>query len=113
MNDYRYIRITYLPIWGRAFSKVYVLQAYLEQDSDHRWNAWIDALPGCSAWGHTREEALKLSDIRSSSILMPALKRSERHYLSVRSGPCGIALFPSPPRSGGTFSDLWITFLGG
>ena len=59
MNDYRYIRITYLPILVPAFSKVYVLQAYLEQDGDHRWNAWIDALPGCTAWGYTREEALK------------------------------------------------------
>jgi predicted RNase H-like HicB family nuclease len=59
MNDYRYIRITYLPIWVPAFSKVYMLQAYLEQDGDHCWNAWIDALPGCTAWGYTREEALK------------------------------------------------------
>jgi predicted RNase H-like HicB family nuclease len=59
MNDYRYIRITYLPIWVPAFSKVYVLQAYPEQDGDHRWDAWIDALPGCTAWGYTREQALK------------------------------------------------------
>jgi predicted RNase H-like HicB family nuclease len=59
MSDYRYIRITYLPIWVQAFSKVCVLQAYLEQDSDHRWNAWIDVLPGCTAWGYIREEALK------------------------------------------------------
>jgi predicted RNase H-like HicB family nuclease len=59
MNDHRYIHITYLPIWVRAFSKAYVLQAYLEQDGDHRWNAWIDALPGYAAWGYTREQALK------------------------------------------------------
>jgi predicted RNase H-like HicB family nuclease len=59
MNDYRYIRITCLPIWVPASSKVYVLQAYLEQDGDYCWNAWIDALPGCTAWGYTREEALK------------------------------------------------------
>jgi predicted RNase H-like HicB family nuclease len=36
-----------------------VLQAYLEQDGDHCWNAWVDALPGCTVWGYTREEALK------------------------------------------------------
>ena len=36
----------------------YVLTAEIEQDEDGRWSAWIDALPGCTAWGHTREEAL-------------------------------------------------------
>jgi predicted RNase H-like HicB family nuclease len=36
-----------------------VFQAYLEQDGDHRWNAWTNALPGCTAWGYTREKALK------------------------------------------------------
>jgi len=30
----------------------------LEQDEDGRWSAWIDALPGCAAWGYTREQAL-------------------------------------------------------
>ena len=38
--------------------KTYVLAAELEQDEDGRWSAWIDILPGCAAWGHTREEAL-------------------------------------------------------
>ena len=37
----------------------YVLTAEIEQDEDGRWSAWIDALPGCAAWGHTREEALQ------------------------------------------------------
>ena len=36
----------------------YVLTAEIEQDEDGRWSAWIDALPGCAVWGHTREEAL-------------------------------------------------------
>lgn len=36
----------------------YVLTAEIEQDEDGRWSAWIDALSGCAAWGHTREEAL-------------------------------------------------------
>ncbi len=36
----------------------YVITAEIEQDEDGRWSAWIDALPGCAAWGHTREEAL-------------------------------------------------------
>ena len=38
--------------------KTYVLTAELERDEDGRWSAWIDVLPGCTAWGHTREEAL-------------------------------------------------------
>ena len=35
-----------------------VYQVQLEQDEDGRWSSWIDGLPGCAAWGHTREEAL-------------------------------------------------------
>ena len=38
--------------------KTYVIAAELEQDEDGRWSAWIEALPGCTAWGHTRQEAL-------------------------------------------------------
>ena len=33
-------------------------RAELEQDDDGRWSAWIEVLPGCAAWGYTREEAL-------------------------------------------------------
>ena len=33
-------------------------KAELKQDDDGRWSAWIDELPGCAAWGYTREEAL-------------------------------------------------------
>ncbi len=58
MNNYRYIHITYLPIWLRTFPKAYVLQAYLEQDGDHRWNAWVDALPRLRCLGYTQEEVL-------------------------------------------------------
>ena len=33
-------------------------QAQVERDADGRWSSWIDELPGCAAWGLTREEAL-------------------------------------------------------
>ena len=39
--------------------KTYVFKAELEQDEDGRWSAWIDALPGCTAWGYTEAETLK------------------------------------------------------
>ena len=34
------------------------IKAQLEQDEDGRWSAWIDALPGCAAWGYSQVEAL-------------------------------------------------------
>ena len=43
---------------NRSDVKTYVLKAKVEQDQDGRWSAWIDALPGCTAWGTTREESL-------------------------------------------------------
>jgi len=36
----------------------YIFHASIRQEEDGRWSAWIDALPGCTAWGHSREEAL-------------------------------------------------------
>ena len=33
-------------------------RAELKQDEDGRWSAWIDELPGCAAWGYSRDEAL-------------------------------------------------------
>lgn len=38
--------------------KTYIFKAALEQDEDGRWSSWIDALPGCAAWGYSKEQAL-------------------------------------------------------
>ncbi len=38
--------------------KTYRFKAESEQDEDGRWSSWVDALPGCTAWGHSEEEAL-------------------------------------------------------
>jgi predicted RNase H-like HicB family nuclease len=38
--------------------KTYIIKAELEQDEDGRWSSWVEALPGCTAWGYTQEEAL-------------------------------------------------------
>ena len=37
----------------------YVFKAELQEEDDGRWSSWIDVLPGCAAWGYTREEALQ------------------------------------------------------
>ena len=39
--------------------KTYIFKAELQKEQDGRWSSWIDALPGCAAWGHSEEEALK------------------------------------------------------
>ena len=38
--------------------KSYVFHAGIQKEEDGRWSTWIDALPGCTAWGYTKEEAL-------------------------------------------------------
>lgn len=38
--------------------KTFVLKVALKEEEDGRWSASIPALPGCSSWGYTREEAL-------------------------------------------------------
>jgi len=37
----------------------YVFQIDLIEEDDGRWSAVVPALPGCAAWGHTKDEALK------------------------------------------------------
>ena len=37
----------------------YTFKVSLQEEDDGRWSAWIDSLPGCAAWGHTRDEALE------------------------------------------------------
>jgi predicted RNase H-like HicB family nuclease len=39
--------------------KGYIFDAKVEEEGDGRWSAWIEALPGCAAWGYSREEALE------------------------------------------------------
>ena len=51
--------------------KTYVFKIEVEQDEDGRWGAEIPTLPGCAAWGYTREEALE------------ALKDGAQAYLEV------------------------------
>ncbi len=38
--------------------KTYIFRAELDREEDGRWSSWIEALPGCAAWGYSREEAL-------------------------------------------------------
>ena len=36
----------------------YTFRVSLQEEDDGRWSAWIDSLPGCTAWGYTRDEAI-------------------------------------------------------
>ena len=47
-----------LPLQGDTMT-TYLFQVELEQEDDGRWSAWIETLPGCAAWGYSKEEALE------------------------------------------------------
>ena len=51
--------------------QTYVFTVELEEEDDGRWSAIIPSLPGCNAWGHTRQEALD------------AVRQSAQAYLEV------------------------------
>jgi antitoxin HicB len=51
--------------------KTYLFQVEIEQEDDGRWSAWIETLPGCAAWGYSKEEALE------------AVKETAQAYLEV------------------------------
>ncbi len=39
--------------------KTYIFAVDVEQEEDGRWSADVPTLPGCAAWGYTKEEALE------------------------------------------------------
>lgn len=39
--------------------KTFVLKVLLNEEADRRWSASIPALPGCSSWGYSQQEALE------------------------------------------------------
>ena len=39
--------------------KTYVFEVDIEQEEDGRWSAVVPALPGCNAWGYTKQETLE------------------------------------------------------
>ena len=38
--------------------KTYVFQVDIEPEDDGRWSAVVPELPGCNAWGYSKEETL-------------------------------------------------------
>ena len=39
--------------------KTFILKVSLKEEEDGRWSASIPALPGCSSWGYSKQEALE------------------------------------------------------
>lgn len=39
--------------------KTYVFEVEIEQEEDGRWSVIVPVLPGCNAWGYTREETME------------------------------------------------------
>jgi predicted RNase H-like HicB family nuclease len=54
MNDLRYI-----PIEKNFSGRSYVFHVELAQKSNGYWIAWIATLPGCAAWGCSKDEVLE------------------------------------------------------
>ena len=52
--------IRYVPLEKNALQKSLLFQVQLAPKHDGNWIAWIGALPGCAAWGATKDEALMM-----------------------------------------------------
>ena len=58
--------------------KTYIFRTAMEQESDGRWSVWIQALPGCTAWGHTKEEALEAIKDAAEAYLADMLEAGDQ-----------------------------------
>ena len=52
--------IRYIPIEKNHSQKSFLFQVQLAPKYDGNWIAWIGALPGCAAWGATKDDALAM-----------------------------------------------------
>ena len=52
--------IRYIPLEKNLSQKSLLFQAQLALKHDGYWFAWIAALPGCAAWGTSKDEALAM-----------------------------------------------------
>jgi predicted RNase H-like HicB family nuclease len=50
--------IRYIPLEKNMSQKSLLFQVQLAAKHDGYWFAWIAALPGCAAWGASKDEAL-------------------------------------------------------
>jgi predicted RNase H-like HicB family nuclease len=52
--------IRYIPIEKNHAQKSLLFEVQLAPKTDGQWIAWIGALPGCAAWGASKDEALAM-----------------------------------------------------
>ena len=52
--------IRYVPVEKNIAQKSLLFQAQLALKADGQWLAWIAALPGCAAWGASKDEAMMM-----------------------------------------------------
>src|SRR3954453_16774873 len=52
--------IRYIPIEKNMSLKSLLFDVQLARKSDGYWFAWIAVLPGCAAWGASKDEALAM-----------------------------------------------------
>jgi predicted RNase H-like HicB family nuclease len=52
--------IQYIPVEKNDAQKSFLFDVQLAPWSNGNWLAWIAALPGCAAWGPTKDEALAM-----------------------------------------------------
>lgn len=57
--------------------KSYIFRAKVQEEDDGRWSACIDALPGCAAWGHTKEQALAALEDAAELYIQDMLEAGE------------------------------------
>jgi predicted RNase H-like HicB family nuclease len=58
--------------------KTYLFQVEIEQEDDGRWSAWIETLPGCAAWGYSKEEALEAIKETTQAFLEVLVEKGQR-----------------------------------
>jgi predicted RNase H-like HicB family nuclease len=52
--------IRYIPIEKNMSQKSFLFHVQLAPKHDGYWLAWIATLPGCAAWGASKDEALAM-----------------------------------------------------
>ena len=57
--------------------KTYIFRVDVELEEDGRWSADIPTLPGCAAWGYSKEEALEALQEGAQAFLEVMIEHSD------------------------------------
>ena len=71
-------------------NRTFIVPVEVEKEEDGRWSAWVEALPGCAAWGHSRQEALQALSEAAQAYIAVLLEKGKSIPPGITTADCPV-----------------------